>query len=131
MVEPPLARATQRPQLGRGFVQEVDQDNWFASLARPLKGGVIREAEIVAQPDDGGGAHGAKRRCQHCKRAGNGKTGHRGEWPVLFPLHQECYCNHIHESCHSKQLTMERIYNEMVTVSSYRFVTKKSRSLRD
>ena len=26
-------------------------------------------------------------------------------------------CNHIHESCYSKQLTMFRLYNRLVTVS--------------
>ena len=123
-MEPPSRRRANRTDFWRFVVEDIDDDNRPTSLHSPVQSRVIGDAKVVSKPDNSGGV-------SHAPSLGGRALGvlsadarrpvaEASDRPVS--LAPRVLRNHIHESCHSKQLTLRRMYNETVTLSSYQFV---------
>jgi len=123
-VEPPPRCGANGADFWGLVIQYVGDHDWSATLNRPVQCRIIGDAEIISKPDDSG-------RASHAVSLGvwaPGGLSADARRPVAeasdrpVSLAPRVLRNHIHESCHSKQLTLRRMYNEMVTLSSYQFV---------
>ncbi len=88
--QPPARRATERPcrwraKLPAGFVEHVETDHRHADARGSVEGGVIGQAQIVAEPDDMGAGRSAGHQAVLTRKATDRSAP--GKRRILATLH--------------------------------------------